>query len=114
MNFESAEMMSDAKVITCILPAGTASDLVDELFHEKGLNTSNVSRARGASQRSGDFADEEEVLTVVVSKEQADDVFQFLYERCEIGIKAHRFMFQTGLTLATLFTLPDVEEEPQG
>ena len=60
------DLLRNPKIITCIVPVGLGKNLVDALFHERDLNTGNVTRGRGASHRSGTFADEMDILTVVV------------------------------------------------
>ncbi|MDX1570686.1 MAG: hypothetical protein R3200_09390 [Xanthomonadales bacterium] len=102
--------LRNPRIITCIVPAGMGRDLVDALYHEKNINTANFVRARGASQRSGTFADEMDKLTVVVEMDRSDEIFEFLYFKAEIGTAPHRFMYQAPLDLATLFSLPEIEE----
>lgn len=107
------DLLRNPKIITCIVPVGLGKNLVDALFHERDLNTGNVTRGRGASHRSGTFADEMDILTVVVEPDRANEIFEFLYDRAEIGTTPHRFMFQSALSLSTLFALPEAIEEEQ-
>jgi hypothetical protein len=109
---DNDKLLQNPKIITCIVPSGTGRDLVDAVFHELNINAANVNRGRGASGRhGGGFADEMEIVTVVVEPERADEVFGFLHDKAEIGEKRHRFMYQASLSLATAFTLPDAIEE---
>ena len=102
------------KLLTCVVPSGSATSIVDALFHQLGVRTANVHRGRGASHRSGTFADEVEILTVVVPADEADRVFEFIYAQAAIGEQPHRFLFQAPLDLATVFLLPDAVDEEAG
>lgn len=105
------KLLKQPKIITCIVPVGMGKSLVDDLFHELNVNTGNVTRGRGASQRSGTFADEMDILTVVAEAERADEIFGYLYGKAEIGTTPHRFMYQSALNTTSLFTLPEMEVE---
>lgn len=96
------------KLITCIVPAGDGLELAEKLYGKYGLTGINVAPGRGASQRSGTFADEIDLLTVTVPALEADQVFAFIYDAIEIATKPHRLMFQTALALATTYQLPDL------
>ncbi|MEQ8233660.1 MAG: hypothetical protein RLW61_20300 [Gammaproteobacteria bacterium] len=97
-----------ARLITCIVPAGEGFALAESLHEEMALSTVDLTHGRGASQRSGTFADEMDVLTVVVAAERADAVFAFVYERARIASMPNRFMFQMALEAASPYQLPAV------
>lgn len=104
------------KLITCIVPKGKALELVGLLHVEKGINSANVHSGRGTgvaeSISYGEWL-EVEILCVTVSNEQADEIFEFIYDMTDIGVPGHGFMFQGTLTKATTFTLPEIPEEGQ-
>ena len=68
-----------AKLITCIVPAGEGFDVASGLNERFGLTRIGVIHGRGASQRSGTFADEMDILNVVAEPEEAETVFAWLW-----------------------------------
>ena len=100
------------KMITCVVPKGQGADLVEALREEQDITAANAASGRGVSQRTGFFAEEVDVLTVVVNQSRADDVFEYLYRRIEIDHAFGRFMYQQTLGISSSFSLPeDVSEE---
>ena len=104
---------ADNKLITCVIPRGLGSELVESLHAEKGVDGVTVAHGRGISRRGGYFAQEVDILTVVVEAAQADDIFAYLYDRIDIDGSRRRFMYQQPIGLTTEFTLPQgvAEEE---
>lgn len=105
------------KLITCILPKGVAMSVVGTLETEKGITTANVSNARGmgkltprAYRALGDQT-EKEILTVVVTENQADELFEFIYHEAQINRPHGGLMYMCRLQTSTPFLLPDVAEE---
>lgn len=106
--------VTTTKLITCIVPRGMGTELVDALHEDKGMVTTNVAHGRGVSKRAGYFSEEVDVLSVVVDQTQADDVFVYLYEVIEVDQTKGRFMYQQALALTNAFKMPEnVEEEEQ-
>ena len=106
------QTLQDMKLITCVIPRGLGSDLAEALHAEKELTAVNVAHGRGISRRGGYFAQEVDVLTVVVPASEADGIFAYLYGRIDIEGSRRRFMFQQSLGLTTDFALPEgVQEE---
>ncbi len=103
-----------AKLITCIVPAGEGFDLATVLHETMQLAAVDLTRGRGASQRSGTFADEMDIVTVVVDAARADDVFAFVYEQVGIATRPNRFMFQMALEGASEYRLPAAAESQAG
>lgn len=97
-----------AKLITCIVPAGDGMKLAELVYEVYGLTGTNVAPGRGASQRSGTIADEIDLVTVTVGASDAEAVFAFIYDAIEIDTTPHRFMFQTALDMASIYTLPEI------
>ena len=98
---------SAAKLIACIVPAGEGFDLATALHETMQLAAVDLTRGRGASQRSGTFADEMDVVTVVVDAARADDVFAFIHQQAGIATTPNRFMFQMALEGASEYRLPE-------
>ena len=97
-----------AKLITCIVPAGEGFDVASGLNQRFGLTRIGVIHGRGASQRSGTFADEMDILNVVAEPEEAETVFAWLYEAIGIETTPNRFMFQLALDAASAYLLPEL------
>lgn len=70
--------------LTCIMPAGQGSEVLDALRREAGVVDVFVNHARGIGTHSLHhrvYSDEKQILTVLVEAALADDVFHFLYYR---------------------------------
>jgi len=106
------------KLITCVLYKGGSVKVLKAL-REKGINTAAMSHARGSAigdpvGRSGlprEFS--KEVVTVLVPKEQAEEVFEFVFEVAEIDRPHGGFVYMQELTKAVPFALPDVPDEAE-
>ncbi len=98
----------DNKLITCITPKGKAIEIVKLLHEEKDINSSNVSSGRGGGRRGRLEVD---ILTVIVSHDRADEIFEFIHEKADIGHLHGGFLYQGRLNMATLFNLPEIAEE---
>jgi nitrogen regulatory protein PII len=105
----------NGKLITCILPAGIADEVVRRLESEVGIIEAGVSKARGMGhltpRRYGAGVEtEKEILTVVVPESQADDLFRFLFDAARIDRPHGGIMFMNPLIQATRFELPKIGE----
>lgn len=98
-----------AKVINCILIERSAKEIVKELQEQKGIVRANRSSARGGSLITGDSI-EVDILSVVVEDEYADEIFEYLYFRCEIFKEHHGLMYQSSLDRASEYRLPSESE----
>lgn len=102
------------KLIKGFLPKGRGVDVVRLLHTELGINTGNVSSARGQglthSVGYGDWG-EIDILTVAVSSDRADEVFAFIYDRAGVGVNGGGLLFQAPLVKVTPFVLPQMAEE---
>ena len=110
------KILTDKKLITCIIPKGKAIGVARLLHEEKGINTTNVSSGRGRGLVdpigfSGWY--EIEILTVVVSQGEADEIFNFIYEKADVGRAHGGIMYQGGLNTSTHFELPEIPKEGQ-
>jgi len=107
----------EMRLITAILPKGEAPDLLRILRKDKNLTTANMNTCRGIGtstplgKKGAGRQLEKDVLTVAVPKNQADDIFNLIYEKAKIGRPHGGFIYQTKLSMGTLFELPDLPEE---
>ncbi|PIQ98169.1 MAG: hypothetical protein COV67_00355 [Nitrospinae bacterium CG11_big_fil_rev_8_21_14_0_20_56_8] len=106
--------LKQVKLITCIMPPGRAHGLILALKKEKGIDSANHSGGRGIGVgqpiERGSWQ-EVDILSVVVEAHRADEIFEFLFARSEINRPHGGFIYQTPLTAATLFSLPDLPLE---
>lgn len=93
------------KLITCILPKGKATNILSLLHEEKKIDSANMYSGRGGGRRGRLEVD---VLTVVVSEERADEIFEYIYLNAEVGNFHGGFMYQAKLNKTTPFTLPQI------
>jgi len=111
---------SPHKLITCILPKGRARPVVRALKEKKGIIRTSVNNARGIGRfvylHEHDIrqSTEKEILDVIASHEEAEDLFAFIYERAGINQPHGGMMYMCALAHATPFMLPDLPEEEQG
>ncbi len=92
------------KLITCLIPKGEGVTAITALKDEKQVESANVYGGRSNLFYAG-TEQESETLAVVVTEERADEIFDFLYERLEIGTPHGGIMFQNPLTSSTEFKL---------
>ena len=106
-----------SKMITCVLPKGSSRPVLTALKDEQGIVSANVNYARGTGRMThramskGMSQTEKEILTVVVPTERAEELFAFIYETADIGRPHGGLMYQTDLTVSSVFELPDIAEE---
>ena len=105
------------KIITCILPKGVAVCVIEKLRDTYGLISANIKSARGVGKitplayRGVGGQSEKEILTVVVPTESADELFEFIYETAEINRPHGGLIYMNALSMATIFTLPELPPE---
>ena len=108
-------------MIVCALPDdGTDIEIMRQLRKEKDVNRAESVACRGvpnlqtAKTRLGRLPEPtlSRILTVIVSDAEADDVFDFICEKAQIGQPGRGSLVQTPLLGATRYVLPDdVPEE---
>lgn len=105
------------KLITCILPKGLALPVLKKLKEEKGIIRADIKSARGmgkitplAYRGVGEQA-EKDLLNVIVSQNEADDIFYYIYEEADINRPHGGIIYMRQLGMATPYTLPDIENE---
>ena len=107
---------TNTKLITCILPKGKAMPLQESLVEKKKLQSGNFHFGRGVGRdfqikHSGIGEQEErEILEVVVTENDAENIFDFIYQSAEID-KAHAgIIYMTQLHNSTPFEVPKVDD----
>ena len=106
-----------SKLITCILPKGTAKAVMVALKSKYGIITANMSLARGIGRfiphtsRGIGEQTEKEILAVVVPETQADEIFTFIYHDARINRPHGGLMYMHPLRQSLSCTLPDLPEE---
>ncbi len=108
---------AEFRVITCIMPAGGAVDVLRALRQELGVISACAHHARGIgtqSLRHRVYSDEKQVLTALVSAEQADAVFSFLYHAAGLD-QPHAGMVMMGRAFrgAGVIPLPEQQADVQ-
>lgn len=106
------------KLITCILPRGVALDVLRRLKDEKGIVEAAANSARGMgkltplSHRGVGEQTEKDMLNVVVSADEADEIFEYLYDIARIDRPHGGLIYMTSLGYTTPFVLPDIAPAP--
>ena len=95
------------KRITCFLPKGTGVKMVEMLLSEKNIVSTNVHSGRG--QRTAETWKEQEILTVIVDADRAEEIFEYIYFQGKLNEPGGGFIFQSDLNRATSFKLPDID-----
>lgn len=101
------------KLITSIMPKGIGRKILLGLRRDFGINTGNIKMARGAGmynpldKRGVGEQTEKEMLTVIVTPEQADEIFEYIYVEAEIGQPHHGIIFQSDVSLTSQYTIPE-------
>ena len=94
------------KRITCFLPKGAGVKMVKLLHSEKNIASTNVHSGRG--QRIAETWKEQEILTVIVDADRAEEIFEYIYFQGKLNEPGGGFIFQSDLNRATSFKLPDI------
>jgi hypothetical protein len=100
--------------ITCFLPRGKAGEIVGRLNAEKRIPSASVTSGRGrALVDTPSFGEwvEVDILTVIVDRERADEIFEFVFDAGDVDRMHGGLMYQNRLTQATRYALPDIPSE---
>jgi hypothetical protein len=106
------------KLITCILPHGVALDVLQKLKDEKGIVEASVNSARGMGRltplahRGAAEQTEKDILNVIVSAAEADEIFEYLYYSARIDRPHGGLIYMTALGYTTPFVLPELPPPP--
>jgi len=109
--------MKSAKLITAILPKGTALNITGLLKKEKGVFSANFVYARGVGKMTalkyrgiGEQA-EREILTAVVPEERGDEIFEYIFDVAGINKPHGGFIYMSSM-LSSEYLLPEnVQDE---
>ena len=108
--------LEPGKAIICMLPDdGTDIKLMHLLREDKGINHVTSIACRGinnlqtAKTRRGKLPEPifYRFLSVIVSEQQADDIFDFIYHTASIGQPGRGAIAQTTLIGATVYSMPE-------
>ena len=102
--------MADYKLITCMLTQHIAIEIMTRLKDEKNIITSNITHARGTSSQSVYHMHVVEIMTILVNKDEADDIFSYLFNELKLYEPHNGMIYQEAIRRSTLYTLPDIEE----
>jgi nitrogen regulatory protein PII len=106
-----------AKLITCILPKGRATQIQQALVEEKGIHAANFHRGRGVGRfshiRSRGIGEqqEKEVLEICVDAEIADELFEYIYFAGEMDSPHGGIIFMAPLARGMRSVMPDLPTE---
>ncbi|EIJ41052.1 hypothetical protein BegalDRAFT_0128 [Beggiatoa alba B18LD] len=106
------------RLITCILPQGEARIVLEKLRAEKGVTTANIYRARGTGSSSlyrTRFVVEleKDMLTVLVSRRRATEIFNYLYHEAHINQPHSGIIYVERVARATDYFLPEeIKQHP--
>ena len=104
------------KLITCILPHGVALDVLQKLKDEKGIIEASANSARGMGKltplahRGVGGETEKDILNVLAVADQADELFEYLYDIARINRPHGGIIFMTPLGRTTPFVLPELQD----
>ena len=105
-------MFTEQKMIQAIIPMGTALPVLKALREEKGLDAANINFARGvgrfvrgSERRLGDD-EEKEILSVVVPKDRADEIFEWLFHKANMDRPHGGIVYMLPLSHASAFSIP--------
>lgn len=109
-------VLTDVALITCVVQRGVA-DAIIKAAREAGAQgaTVNFASGMGVRERLGLLGVavnvEKEVISIVVSKEQAERVFEAMYLAGNLDTPGMGIMYITNLEKAATFVPPDVLEK---
>jgi hypothetical protein len=114
---------SAAKLIYCLVPDdGTDKGLLRILRDQHGITRANssacraVSILRAAATRRGKLPEPllARIVTVIVAEDQADAMFDFIYEHAKLGRPGGGMVLMASIALATPFLMPEGVSDETG
>jgi hypothetical protein len=107
----------NVRLITAILPKGEGGKLVQKLKEEKNIITANTGRGRGVGRmaplkyRSVGGQSEKDIVSVVVTAQNSDEVFEYIYRQQKIDTPHAGILYVSKLNMASIYLLPSGMEE---
>jgi len=101
------------RVLTCIMPAGRGTEVLEALRRETGVISAFAHHARGIGThnlRHRVYSDEKQILSVLVDAERGDDVFHFLYYSAGLDTP-HAGMIMMGRAFRGAGVVPPTETQ---
>lgn len=108
---------TSTKLIACILPKGRARALQQALVDKKDIHCGNFHYGRGVGRdshirdRGIGEQQEREIFEVVVSAEQADDIFEFIFFEAAMDEPHGGMVYMTTTPRSTAMNLPEIPDE---
>ena len=96
------------KLITCLVPQKKSIDILEKLSKEYNIIMANKSNARGSSLMNNLSWIEMEILEVIVQEEQADEIYEYLFNETEINAPHGGLIFQHELSRSSSYSLPSL------
>ncbi len=119
-NIQDPASFPDSKLITCVLPDnGKDSELLKLLKEKRDIITANSFKCRGVTGGTSGKKNLEvqavRVVEVVVPAKQAEEFFEYIYDKTDMCNEDAGFMYQSDLVGATPFVLPEgIPDEVEG
>lgn len=109
----SVKAETEARLITCVLPKGAGKPVLEAL-HNRGVTTANLCFARGSiigdpvDKNGLQPQDEKEIVMVITSKKEADEIFAFVAETAQVDRPGGGIVYMGELRKSVPFVLPDL------
>ncbi len=101
-------MMNDPKLIRCIIPLGKGMELLKLLKDEKDIITANKIDVRGGNVFARAVGEIQlETVDIIISQDRADEIFEYIYEKMEIGSNHHGVLYQFSLSRSSSYNLQE-------
>jgi nitrogen regulatory protein PII len=109
-------VLTDVSLITCIVPRGNGDQVV-AAARAAGAQGAFIQYGRGAGirERLGLFSitieAEKEIIQIMVSKQQQDDIFAAIYRAAKLDVPGMGLMLVSPLDRAATYISPQIREK---